>query len=226
MSPVGIFQTCKSWLTTSALRGVADIAQSPFDAFGPEQTCHCSLNPHGTTAHTIPIGGRPRCGSSRHKHHTVVAMAGSYGGGNDNARQCRVEPDGIGEGGRGCSWDGRCPGGNDADRGERPYGEKDTACLHGGHGGGVEARTAHCQGERQAAAQEALTIPANSTNFPTNSRPADARALWNHHEIPVLLGGVGLKRRNTVVGGLKVDEFLLWMWFDLPASELMQIVRL
>jgi hypothetical protein len=49
------------------------------------------LNPDGTSAHTIPIGGRPRCGSSRHKHHTVVAMADSYGGGNDNARQCRVE---------------------------------------------------------------------------------------------------------------------------------------
>ena len=33
------------------------------------------LYPHGTTAHTTPIGGRPRRGSSRHKHHTVVAMA-------------------------------------------------------------------------------------------------------------------------------------------------------
>ena len=35
------------------------------------------LKPHGTTAHTTTINGRSRCGGSRHKHHTMVAMADS-----------------------------------------------------------------------------------------------------------------------------------------------------
>jgi hypothetical protein len=62
------------------------------------------LYPHGTTAHTTSIGGRPRRGSSRHKHHTVVAMADFNSGGNDIERQCRIEADGIGEGSSGYVW--------------------------------------------------------------------------------------------------------------------------
>jgi hypothetical protein len=64
------------------------------------------LYPHGTTAHTTSIGGRPRRGSSRHKHHTMVAMADINSGGNDIERQCRIEPDGIGEGSSGYVWRG------------------------------------------------------------------------------------------------------------------------
>jgi hypothetical protein len=62
------------------------------------------LYPHGTTAHTTSFGGRPRRGSSRHKHHTVVAMADFNSGGNEIERQCRIEPDGIGEGSGGYVW--------------------------------------------------------------------------------------------------------------------------
>ena len=36
----------------------------------------------------------------------------------------------------------------------RAVGKENTACGHGGRGGGVEARTSHCEGERQAAGQE------------------------------------------------------------------------
>jgi hypothetical protein len=56
------------------------------------------LYPDGTKAHTTSLGGRPQRRRSRHKHHTVVAMADSSSGGNDIERSCRIEPDGIGEG--------------------------------------------------------------------------------------------------------------------------------
>jgi hypothetical protein len=118
-------------------------------------------NAHGETAHTIPICSRPNCGSSRHKHYTLVAMADLLIRGNAVQRHRRIEPDGSGEGIGSCFWNGCRPDRNTAHRGESLYGQKNTACVYGSRGGRFEARIPHCQGERQAFAQETLIIPAS-----------------------------------------------------------------